>query len=158
MTWAPGATFWMILAGLLGMTSKFTECTLGVKYRRVNADGTVSGGPMYYLSQGLAERGMGGAGAGQVIGPGRGVAFQEQAVPFADRLGQPGHWNPGGVALEGLAFLLPGGAGADGLGQPLADGFLAGIPEVDLDIGLAHGRLPSVLCLGLPRMLSRRLP
>lgn len=58
----PGATFWMILAGLLGMTSKFTECTLGVKYRRVNADGTVSGGPMYYLSQGLAERGMGGLG------------------------------------------------------------------------------------------------
>ncbi|WP_158044199.1 alanine/glycine:cation symporter family protein [Skermanella pratensis] len=58
----PGATFWMILAGLLGMTSKFTECTLGVKYRRVNPDGTVSGGPMYYLSQGLAERGMGGLG------------------------------------------------------------------------------------------------
>ena len=45
----PGATFWMILAGLLGMASKFTECTLGVKYRNEYADGTVSGGPMYYL-------------------------------------------------------------------------------------------------------------
>lgn len=45
----PGATFWMIVAGLLGMTSKFTECTLGLKYRKVNADGEVSGGPMYYI-------------------------------------------------------------------------------------------------------------
>ncbi|MFC6618723.1 alanine:cation symporter family protein [Deinococcus radiophilus] len=45
----PGATFWMILAGLLGMATKFTECTLGVKYRTERPDGTVSGGPMYYL-------------------------------------------------------------------------------------------------------------
>ncbi len=52
----PGATFWMILAGLLGMSSKFVECTLGVKYRNVNPDGSISGGPMYYLSKGLAER------------------------------------------------------------------------------------------------------
>lgn len=55
----PGATFWMIVAGIFGMSSKFTECTLGVKYRNVYADGTVSGGPMYYLSKGLAERGRG---------------------------------------------------------------------------------------------------
>ena len=54
----PGATFWMILAGLLGMASKFTECTLGVKYRNEYPDGTVSGGPMYYLTKGFAERGM----------------------------------------------------------------------------------------------------
>jgi AGCS family alanine or glycine:cation symporter len=53
----PGATFWMILAGLLGMTSKFVECTLGVKYRIVKEDATVSGGPMYYLSRGLSGRG-----------------------------------------------------------------------------------------------------
>jgi alanine or glycine:cation symporter, AGCS family len=45
----PGATFWMILAGLIGMSSKFAECTLAVKYRNEYADGTVSGGPMYYL-------------------------------------------------------------------------------------------------------------
>jgi AGCS family alanine or glycine:cation symporter len=55
----PGATFWMIVAGLLGMSTKFVECTLGVKYRRERPDGTVSGGPMYYLSRGLREeRGM----------------------------------------------------------------------------------------------------
>ncbi|NLP57551.1 sodium:alanine symporter family protein [Lutibacter sp. B1] len=58
----PGATFWMILAGLLGMASKFAECTLGVKYRDVDSDGTVYGGPMYYLTKGLKEKGMGGFG------------------------------------------------------------------------------------------------
>ncbi|NIA67111.1 alanine:cation symporter family protein [Pelagibius litoralis] len=58
----PGATFWMILAGFLGMSLKFAECTLGVKYRNEYADGSVSGGPMYYLSKGLAEKGMGGLG------------------------------------------------------------------------------------------------
>jgi alanine or glycine:cation symporter, AGCS family len=63
----PGATFWMIVAGLLGMSSKFAECTLGVKYRRINADGTVSGGPMYYLSRGLAEQRPGLAGLGRVL-------------------------------------------------------------------------------------------
>ena len=54
----PGATFWMILAGLMGMASKFTECTLGVKYRNEYDNGTVSGGPMYYLTKGFAERGL----------------------------------------------------------------------------------------------------
>ena len=63
----PGATFWMILAGLLGMATKFVECTLGVKYREVDEDGTVHGGPMYYLSKGLAEKGMGGFGKGLAI-------------------------------------------------------------------------------------------
>ena len=54
----PGATFWLIVAGFLGMASKFVECTLGVKYRQVNADGSVSGGPMYYMDKGLTERNM----------------------------------------------------------------------------------------------------
>ncbi|RAH98980.1 sodium:alanine symporter [Acuticoccus sediminis] len=56
----PGATFWMILAGVLGMATKFTECTLGVKYRNEYPDGTVSGGPMYYMRKGFAERGISG--------------------------------------------------------------------------------------------------
>ncbi len=55
----PGATFWMIIAGLIGMASKFTECTLGVKYRKVNEKGEISGGPMYYLTEGLKKRNMG---------------------------------------------------------------------------------------------------
>ncbi len=53
----PGAVLWMTVAGLLGMTTKFTECTLAQQYRIVS-EGQVLGGPMYYLSQGLAERGL----------------------------------------------------------------------------------------------------
>ena len=53
----PGATFWMIICGLLGMSTKFVECTLGVRYRDVD-DGKVYGGPMYYLKKGLAERNL----------------------------------------------------------------------------------------------------
>lgn len=54
----PGATFWMIIAGFLGMSTKFTECTLGVKYRTIDENGNVSGGPMYYLTKGLSKRNM----------------------------------------------------------------------------------------------------
>jgi AGCS family alanine or glycine:cation symporter len=53
----PGATFWMIICGFLGMSTKFVECTLGVQYRDVGEDGTVYGGPMYYISKGLKEKG-----------------------------------------------------------------------------------------------------
>ena len=75
-TGGPGATFWLIVAGLLGMSTKFAECTLGVLFRRRNPDGSVSGGPMYYLEQGLRARGRPGLGralgtfyaAGMVIG------------------------------------------------------------------------------------------
>ncbi|WCN02289.1 alanine/glycine:cation symporter family protein [Streptomyces sp. M92] len=63
-----GATFWMVLCGLLGMATKFVEVTLGVKYREVHADGTVSGGPMHYLPKGLAERfGKNGKTLGKVL-------------------------------------------------------------------------------------------
>jgi AGCS family alanine or glycine:cation symporter len=54
----PGATFWMIVCGLIGMSTKFVECTLGVHYRDVDKDGVVYGGPMYYLTKGLKERGF----------------------------------------------------------------------------------------------------
>lgn len=58
-TGGPGACFWMFLLGIFGMTTKFAECTLGVKYRQIGKDGKVHGGPMMYLTRGLAERGMG---------------------------------------------------------------------------------------------------
>lgn len=54
----PGATFWMIVCGLLGMSTKFVECTLGVQYRDVGEDGTIYGGPMYYLTKGLKAKGF----------------------------------------------------------------------------------------------------
>ena len=52
----PGAAFWMWIAGMLGMASKFAECTLGVKYRQENPDGSISGGPMFYMDKGLRDR------------------------------------------------------------------------------------------------------
>jgi len=63
----PGATLWMIIAGFFGMSSKFVECTLGVKYRNIDSRGEVSGGPMYYLSKGFAGKGRFMAGFGKVL-------------------------------------------------------------------------------------------
>src|SRR5690606_23306345 len=57
-----GATFWMIIAGLLGMSSKFVECTLGVKYRNIDSQGKIFGGPMNYLRYGLEKRNLRGLG------------------------------------------------------------------------------------------------
>ena len=58
----PGAILWLLVAGFLGMSSKFVECTLGQKYRKLRPDGRVMGGAMYYLSDGLADKGFGGLG------------------------------------------------------------------------------------------------
>lgn len=66
-TGGPGATFWMILIGLCAMSLKFAECTLGVKYRDVRADGSVAGGPMYYLERGLKRRGEGWGKTGKIL-------------------------------------------------------------------------------------------
>ncbi|MGI9516451.1 MAG: alanine/glycine:cation symporter family protein [Pirellulaceae bacterium] len=57
-TGGPGATFWMIVCGILGMSTKFVECTLGVRYRDIDENGVVHGGPMYYLSKGLTNLGL----------------------------------------------------------------------------------------------------
>lgn len=57
-TGGPGAVFWMTLTGFFGMSSKFAECTLAQMYRTILPDGRVSGGPMHYISRGLAEKGM----------------------------------------------------------------------------------------------------
>ncbi len=70
----PGATFWLIVAGLLGMATKFAECTLGVRYRQEHADGSVSGGPMYYLERGLAERNW------RKLGKGLGIFYAASMV------------------------------------------------------------------------------
>jgi AGCS family alanine or glycine:cation symporter len=60
----PGVVFWLFLSGFIGMTTKFAECTLGVKYRDIAHDGTVHGGPMYYLKKGFKDRGYANLGAG----------------------------------------------------------------------------------------------
>jgi len=114
----PGATFWMIVAGLLGMAAKFTECTLAVKYRDLHADGTVSGGPMYYLARGFAERGLPG---GRVLAVlfavfcvlgalGGGNMFQanQAAAQVSEVLGWP-TWATGlGLALAVFVVIVGG--------------------------------------------------
>lgn len=119
----PGATFWMIVAGLLGMASKFAECTLGVKYRDVGPDGTVYGGPMYYLKKGLALKGMGRLGkvlailfAIFVIGGsfGGGNMFQAnqasaQFVQLFELQGTSGAMWFGAVMAIVVAFVIIGG-------------------------------------------------
>ena len=85
------------------------------------------------------QRGEGGIGARQVVGPRGGVAVQHQAVPFAHGFRQPGDRDAPCGAFIGLAFLLPGAAGTDGFAQPAGDGVVIGVLQVNLDIGLAHG-------------------
>nr|WP_245788580.1 alanine/glycine:cation symporter family protein [Spirulina major] len=63
----PGAMVWLTLAGFCGMVTKFVECTLAVKYRRIASDGTVLGGPMYYLTRGLSPKGMRPLGKGLAV-------------------------------------------------------------------------------------------
>ncbi len=123
----PGAAFWLIVAGLLGMASKFVECTLGVIYRRENADGSVSGGPMYYLERGFADKGWPRLGralgvfyaAGIVIGClGIGNMFQSNQA-FAQFVAVTGGpdvsffadkgWLFGIVAAVGVGFVIVGG-------------------------------------------------
>ena len=100
----PGATFWMIVVGLLGMASKFTECTLGVKYRTILPSGAVSGGPMYYLRDGLAERGF--ATLGKVLA----VMFSIMVILGALGGGNMFQGNQANAMIV-QTFGLPGGYG-----------------------------------------------
>ena len=63
----PGAVFWMLIAAIFGMTAKFSSCTLSQMYRQTNADGSISGGPMYYVDIGLKEMGGSWATLGKVL-------------------------------------------------------------------------------------------
>ncbi len=109
----PGATFWMIICGLLGMSTKFVECTLGVKYRDIGADGTVYGGPMYYLSKGLGERGFGGL--GKVLA----VIFAVLCVGASFGGGNAAQSNQAAMQLISL-FGIEGGAAGTLVGVVLA--------------------------------------
>lgn len=98
-----GATFWMIICGLLGMSSKFVECTLGVKYRDVDKDGTVYGGPMYYLTRGLKSRGF--TNIGKVLG----ILFAVLCVGASFGGGNAFQSNQATVQLTTLLGLSGGG-------------------------------------------------
>ena len=109
----PGATFWMVVCGLIGMSTKFVECTLGVKYRDVGEDGTVYGGPMYYLSKGLEERGL------KVLGKILGVVFAILCVGASFGGGNAFQSNQAAVQLSSL-FGIEGGASGVIIGIILA--------------------------------------
>lgn len=113
----PGATFWMILAGLLGMSSKFVECTLGVKYRDIDQAGNVYGGPMYYLSKGLKENGLVRLGkflailfavlcVGASFGGGNAFQSNQAAAQIIERFGLTGEASG---SIIGLVFALLAG-------------------------------------------------
>jgi len=111
----PGATFWMIVCGLLGMSSKFVECTLGVKYRDVDENGVVYGGPMYYLSKGLKERGVALAWVGKALA----VIFAVMCVGASFGGGNAFQANQAAAQIQTL-FGLQGGASGVVIGVVLA--------------------------------------
>lgn len=112
----PGATFWMMVSGLLGMTLKFVECTLGVQYRDINKNGVVFGGPMYYLSKGLKEKGYGTLGKvlavlfailciGGSFGGGNAAQANQAAAQIVSLFGMTGG-SSGFVVGLGIAILV----------------------------------------------------
>ncbi|MDN5807172.1 MAG: alanine:cation symporter family protein [Brevibacterium sp.] len=128
----PGATFWMIIAGLLGMCTKFVECTLGVKYREIDEDGVVYGGPFKYLP----------------------IAFRKFSKPVASVL-------TGIFAVSILIFGVVGG-GMFQANQTFAqvrtatggsDGFLAG-PWASLIFGIVFAVLVGLVILGGIRSIA----
>jgi AGCS family alanine or glycine:cation symporter len=102
----PGATFWMVVCGLLGMSTKFVECTLGVQYRDVGEDGTVYGGPMYYLSKGLKEKGF------ETFGKITAVIFAICCIGGSFGGGNAAQANQATVVLKQLLGLESASAGA----------------------------------------------
>lgn len=101
----PGATFWMIVCGLLGMSTKFVECTLGVLYRDIDSSGRVYGGPMYYLKRGLADRNA--AGLGKVLG----LMFAILIVGASFGGGNAFQSNQAAAQLSGMLGLQGGSSG-----------------------------------------------
>ncbi len=118
----PGATFWMITAGFLGMASKFAECTLGQKYRTIEPDGSVLGGPMQYLSKGLAEMNMptlgkvlafsfvvlcifGSFAGGNAYQVNQSLGAIEQKITFL----QDNHWVYGAIMTAAVGIVIVGG-------------------------------------------------
>jgi AGCS family alanine or glycine:cation symporter len=110
----PGAIFWMILAGFLGMSSKFAECTLGQKYRHTREDGHVSGGPMHFLRDGLADLGW------PRLGAALAVAFAVMCIGGSFGGGNMFQANQSYAQVAGVLPFLEGTVGKVGFGLVLA--------------------------------------
>ncbi len=119
----PGAVFWMVVMGFLGMSSKFVECTLGVRYRKISADGQVLGGGMRYLQEGLGERGFGGVGkvlailfavacVGGALGAGNMFQINQSAQQVTETFGVFGdgqQWILGAIIAVAVGGVILGG-------------------------------------------------
>ena len=101
----PGATFWMVICGLLGMSTKFVECTLGVQYRDVGEDGTIYGGPMYYISKGLKSKGF------KTLGKIAAAVFAVFCIGGSFGGGNAAQSNQATIVLKELMGLNSAGAG-----------------------------------------------
>lgn len=136
-----GAVFWMVLAGILGMSSKFAECTLGQKYRIVRSDGHVSGGPMHYLRSGLAEIGMGRL--GRVLS----VAFAFMCIGGSFGGGNMFQANQSYAQVAYVLPFLQGWVGAAGFGLVLC--FFVGLVIIGgiRRIGEVAGVLVPLMCI-----------
>ncbi len=108
----PGAVFWMWLTAFVGMATKFASCTLSQKFRKINDDGSVSGGPMYYLEYGLGSKWAGLLFAVFTIiasfGIGNMVQANSVAEPLEDFFGVP-KWLSGLVMAAMTALVILGG-------------------------------------------------
>ncbi len=137
----PGAVFWMVVAGFLGMSSKFTECTLGQMYREVDPSGRVLGGPMRYLSRGLAELGQ--PGLGKFLA----AMFAVLCIGGSFGGGNMFQANQSYAQVADLLPFLSGRAGAFGYGLLLA--FLVGLVIIGgiRRIGAVAGAIVPLMCL-----------
>jgi AGCS family alanine or glycine:cation symporter len=119
-TGGPGAVLWMTLGGFFGMSSKFIECTLAQKFRRVRPDGSVAGGPMYVLSSGLSERGLGSLGKGLAVlfailciggsfGGGNMFQANQSYVAVANLIPSLPNWGFGLIVAALVAIVIIGG-------------------------------------------------
>jgi len=141
----PGAIIWMMLLGIIGMTAKFNECTLAQVYRRIKPDGTVHGGPMYYLEIGLQERGL-----PQVIAKGFGIVFAIFCIGGSFGGGNMFQANQATLAVAGM--LEDSGIGGDSSTYPWMIGgtlaFLVGLVIIGgiRRIGRVTERIIPLMC------------
>jgi len=136
----PGAVFWMIIAGFLGMSSKFTECTLGQMYREVGTDGHILGGPMRYLQQGLGEKGW------PRLGRALAVLFAVMCIGGSFGGGNMFQANQSYAQVADVLPFFAGGWGALAYGVLLA--FLVGVVIIGgiRRIGQVAGVIVPVMC------------
>ena len=128
----PGAVFWMWVTALVGMATKFTSCTLAVKYRKIHPDGSASGGPMYFLSMGLKNK---------KLGAFLGAAFALFGMIASFGIGNMVQANS---VVGGLGYLLP--ATAQTSGFTLWEGF--DVSWMSLATGLVLSFLTGIVILG----------